>query len=175
MASPFAAANGPPITGYQLGAELLNFGASIAFMGVDASAFARYFIRAERRTLGNLLPPLLGFATCFYTWLSLRTPAKVVGLVWLATGLLYGAWKTNWFTRKIEFSVPDKSGRQSQRTTNRGQTAVHLKTGQSQPDTGNRRRLWDSPRFTRHASRFTLHVSPSPSADSNHESSEILS
>ncbi len=103
-----AAASGPPITGYQLGAELLNFGASIAFMGVNASAFARYFIRAERRTLGNLLPPLLGFATCFYIWLSLRTPAKVVGLVWLATGLLYGASKTNWFTRKIEFSVPDE-------------------------------------------------------------------
>jgi len=104
-----ASAGGPPITGYQLGAELLNFGASIAFMGVNASAFVRYFVRAERRTLGNLLPPLLGFAVCFYIWLSLRTPAKVVGLVWLASGLLYGAWKTNWFTRKIEFAVPDEN------------------------------------------------------------------
>ena len=103
-----AKAGGPPITGYQLGAELLNFGASIAFMGVNASAFVRYFVRSERRTLGNLLPPLLGFAVCFYIWLSLRTPAKVVGLVWLASGLLYGAWKTNWFTRKIEFAVPDE-------------------------------------------------------------------
>jgi len=102
-----ASAGGPPITGYQLGAELLNFGAAIAFMGVNASAFVRYYVRAERRTLGNMLPPLLGFAVCFYIWLSLRTPAKVVGLVWLATGLLYGAWKTNWFARKIEFAAPE--------------------------------------------------------------------
>jgi hypothetical protein len=57
-----ANAGGPPITGYQLGAELLNFGASIAFMGVNASAFVHYFVRGERRTLGNFLPPLLGFA-----------------------------------------------------------------------------------------------------------------
>ena len=103
-----ANAGGPPITGYQLGAELLNFGAAIAFMGVNASAFVRYYVRAERRTLGNMLPPLLGFAVCFYIWLSLRTPAKVVGLVWLATGLLYGAWKTNWFARKIEFAAPEE-------------------------------------------------------------------
>ena len=103
-----ATAGGPPITGYQLGAELLNFGASIAFMGVNASAFVRYFVRAERRTLGNFLPPLLGFSVCFYIWLSLRTPAKVVGMVWLTTGLLYGAWKTNWFRRKIEFAAPEE-------------------------------------------------------------------
>jgi putrescine importer len=103
-----ANAAGPPITGYQLGAELLNFGASIAFMGVNASAFVRYFVRAERRTLGNLLPPLLGFVVCLYIWLSLRTPAKVAGLAWLATGLLYGAWKTKWFRQKITFTEPEE-------------------------------------------------------------------
>jgi len=103
-----ANAVGPPITGYQLGAELLNFGASIAFMGVNASALVRYFVRAERRTLGNLLPPLLGFTVCLYIWLSLRTPAKVVGVVWLATGLLYGARKTKWFREKITFAEPEE-------------------------------------------------------------------
>ena len=103
-----ADASGPPITGYQIGAELLSFGASIAFMGVNASAFVRYFVRAERRTLGNLLVPLLGFIVCLYIWLSLRTPAKVVGLIWLASGLCYGAWKTKWFTRKLEFAAPDE-------------------------------------------------------------------
>jgi putrescine importer len=102
-------AGGPPISGYQLGAELLNFGASIAFMGVNAAAFARYFVRAERRTLGNLLPPLLGFAVCFYIWLSLRTPAKVVGMAWLAAGILYGAWKTKGFTHRLEFAAPDET------------------------------------------------------------------
>ncbi|MCX6905231.1 MAG: APC family permease, partial [Verrucomicrobia bacterium] len=69
---------------YQLGAELLNFGAFIAFMGVNASAFVRYFVRNPRKTLGNLLPPLLGFVVCLYIWLSLRPLAMVVGAVWLA-------------------------------------------------------------------------------------------
>ena len=113
-----ARAAGPPITGYQLGAELLNFGASVAFMGVNASALVRYYFRAERRTLGNLLPPLLGFLVCFYIWASLRTPAKVVGLAWLATGILYGAWKTNWFRRPLEFANPeDETPRASAQTS----------------------------------------------------------
>jgi hypothetical protein len=34
--------------------------------------------------------------------------AKEVGLVWLALGLLYGAWKTRGFRRKIEFAAPDE-------------------------------------------------------------------
>ena len=36
--------------GYQLGAEVLNFGALIAFMGVNLAAFVRYFIREGKRT-----------------------------------------------------------------------------------------------------------------------------
>ena len=34
---------------YQLGAEMLNFGAFIAFMGVNCAAFMRYWVRARRR------------------------------------------------------------------------------------------------------------------------------
>src|SRR5205085_4289486 len=33
---------------YQLGAELLNFGAFIAFMGVNAAAFTHYYLRVKR-------------------------------------------------------------------------------------------------------------------------------
>jgi hypothetical protein len=46
---------------------------------------------------------VLGFLICFYIWLSLRTPAKVVGFLWLLTGVLYGAWKTQGFRKAIEF------------------------------------------------------------------------
>ena len=35
---------------YEKGAEMLNFGAFIAFMGVNIAAFFRYFLRAERKT-----------------------------------------------------------------------------------------------------------------------------
>ena len=39
---------------YGLGAELLNFGAFIAFMGVNLSALLHYWWRAEQKTLVNL-------------------------------------------------------------------------------------------------------------------------
>ncbi len=91
---------------YQLAAEMLNFGAFIAFMGVNAAAFRRYFLRGER-TVWNCLAPLAGLAICFYLWLHLRTPAKIAGCAWLAAGVLYGAWKTRGFRgRVIAFEVP---------------------------------------------------------------------
>jgi putrescine importer len=88
---------------YGLGAELLNFGAFIAFMGVNFSALVHYWWRAERKTLGNLLPPLVGFLICGYLWWSLSWPARLAGFAWLATGIAYGAWKTQGFRRPIEF------------------------------------------------------------------------
>ena len=88
---------------YGLGAELLNFGAFIAFMGVNLSALLHYWWRAERRTLLNLLPPLLGFLICGYLWWSLSWPARFAGFAWLATGVAYGAWKTQGFRKPIEF------------------------------------------------------------------------
>lgn len=91
---------------YQLSAEMLNFGALIAFMGVDAAAFKRFYLRGDR-TLGNLLPPVAGFAVCLYLWLSLRRPAIIAGSAWLVAGILYGAWKTRGFRgRLISFDVP---------------------------------------------------------------------
>ena len=92
---------------YQLGAELLNFGAFIAFMGVNAAAFVRYWVRAEKKTAGNFIPPLLGFFICLYIWLSLRTPAKLAGMAWVAVGVIYGAFKTKGFRSSLlSFELP---------------------------------------------------------------------
>jgi amino acid transporter len=92
---------------YGLGAELLNFGAFIAFMGVNLSALLHYWWRAERKELLNLVPPLLGFVICAYLWWSLSVPARLVGFLWLLTGIAYGAWKTQGFRRPIEFREAD--------------------------------------------------------------------
>jgi putrescine importer len=75
---------------YQLGAELLNFGAFIGFMGVNASAFAHYWLRGKDRRWTQFVVPLAGFAVCLYIWLSLRTPAKIAGFAWLVCGAVYG-------------------------------------------------------------------------------------
>jgi len=88
---------------YSLGAQLLNFGALIAFMGVNASAFVRYYLRSERKSVWPFILPTLGFIICFYLWLSLDIKAVIVGICWLTTGVLYGAWRTNWFKKPLLF------------------------------------------------------------------------
>jgi putrescine importer len=88
---------------YPIGAQLLNFGALIAFMGVNASSFTRYFLHGEKRTFGNLIVPFLGFSICLYLWISLGINAKIVGLCWLTAGVLYGAYRTNWFRKPLNF------------------------------------------------------------------------
>jgi amino acid transporter len=89
---------------YPLGAQLLNFGALIAFMGVNASSFVHYFLRAEKKNLWAFLVPVLGFLICLYLWLSLGNKAKIVGICWLTAGVLYGAWRTSWYRKPIRFA-----------------------------------------------------------------------
>ena len=93
---------------YQTGAELLNFGAFVAFMGVNVAALSHYYLRSSdrgpRSIALNLIPPLLGFFVCFYIWWSLRTPAKIAGFAWLLAGLIYCAWKTNFFRQQLQLA-----------------------------------------------------------------------
>jgi amino acid transporter len=93
------------VLSYSFGAELLNFGALVAFTGVNLCAFVHSYGRARRRTLVHLLPPVLGFAVCGYLWLSLGTKAKLAGLCWLGAGVLYGAWRTSCYRKPLEFDT----------------------------------------------------------------------
>jgi putrescine importer len=91
---------------YERGAELLNFGALIAFMGVNLAALVRYFVRGQK-TASNLLPPGLGFLICALLWWNLSLPAKKLGVIWLAVGIAYGAWRTRGFRRElVKFDAP---------------------------------------------------------------------
>jgi putrescine importer len=91
---------------YGLGAEMLNFGALIAFMGVNAAALLRYFVRADEKKVWNFIPPVVGFFICLALWLSLSRPAMIVGSIWMAVGILFGVWKTKWFREPLSFEVP---------------------------------------------------------------------
>ena len=82
---------------YERGVELLNFGAFIAFMGVNAAAFVRYFLRAAEKRWTNLAFPVLGFSICFFIWLNLSRPAKIFGGAWILVGIIYGAVRTRGF------------------------------------------------------------------------------
>jgi amino acid transporter len=89
---------------FELGAQLLNFGALIGFMGVNLAALARYYLRDNRKHILNLVLPITGFLICLYLWCNLSRAAKLAGLAWLSTGFLYGAWKTQGFRQRIEFA-----------------------------------------------------------------------
>jgi amino acid transporter len=98
------------IISYGLGAEMLNFGALIAFMGVNAAAFVRYYLRAQEKRITHLLPPLLGFFICLLLWINLSWPAKIAGSVWMAAGIAFGAWKTRGFRGNlVNFEIPPEN------------------------------------------------------------------
>ncbi|MGD0799813.1 MAG: APC family permease [Terracidiphilus sp.] len=93
--------------GYDHGVELLNFGALIAFMGVNLASLTRYFIRGEDRSPSQLIVPVLGFLICFFIWIHLSRLAWIAGPIWIASGLVYGAWKTRGFRAElVNFDVP---------------------------------------------------------------------
>ena len=92
---------GALLISFERGVELLNFGALLAFMGVNAAALLRFYVRDTKRRWFNLLSPCLGFLICFALWLSLSWRAKVLGVVWMALGIAYGAYNTRGFRREL--------------------------------------------------------------------------
>jgi putrescine importer len=86
---------------YQHAGELLNFGAFLAFMGVNLACFWQFGVRRqqgyERRVLADVVLPLIGFLFCGLIWVNLNMVAKTVGGIWFAIGILYVGYKTNWF------------------------------------------------------------------------------
>ena len=93
--------------GYDLGTQLLNFGALLAFMGVNLASLTHYYIRGADRRLWQLIPPVLGFIICLFIWLHLSRTALWAGAIWMALGLLLGAWKTKGFQSDlVNFDLP---------------------------------------------------------------------
>jgi putrescine importer len=92
---------------YEIGAEALNFGAFIAFMGVNAAAFVHYWLHGKSRKLSHLLVPVFGFIICGFIWVHLSRPALVLGAVWMVAGITYGAIRTRGFRSElVNFDVP---------------------------------------------------------------------
>ena len=94
-------------TGFDLAASMLNYGALVGFMGVNAAAFMRFYWRAERRRLINLVLPVAGFLVCVTLWWNLSTQARLLGGVWMAIGIVVAAWKSRGFrANTITFEIP---------------------------------------------------------------------
>jgi len=73
---------------YESGAELLNFGAFIAFMGVNAAAFIHYKFRSSEKVFLPAAMPILGFVVSAFIWANLSHKAQFLGVAWILVGLL---------------------------------------------------------------------------------------
>jgi amino acid transporter len=90
---------------YQRAAELLNFGAFLAFMGVNIATLRYFYFRnSEKKKIRNvmldLILPFLGFVVCFIIWISLPAPSKILGGAWMILGLVYLCFQTKGFRKK---------------------------------------------------------------------------
>ena len=92
---------GSLLLSFERAAELLNFGAFLAFMGVNLASLRHYYFLqgdvAKRSWVRDALVPTLGFLFCLGIWLNLPRPAQVVGGLWLVGGVGYDAIRTRGF------------------------------------------------------------------------------
>ncbi len=92
---------------YEIGAQCLNFGAFIAFMGVNAAAFVHHLRHEKSKNLSGFLVPALGFLICAFIWANLSSKALILGAVWMTAGITYGAIRTRGFRAElVTFEVP---------------------------------------------------------------------
>jgi amino acid transporter len=86
---------------FQHAGELLNFGAFLAFMGVNLATFWQFGVVSKpgykRRVLVDIVLPLAGFAFCALIWGNLNPLAKTAGGIWFAIGIIYVGVKTRGF------------------------------------------------------------------------------
>lgn len=83
--------------------SLISFGALLGFVLVNLSVVFHYFIKGKKRSNGDivkyLILPLMGFAICGYLIFNIANQAKILGLIWLAVGIVYAAATTNLFRK----------------------------------------------------------------------------
>jgi len=92
-------------------AEIVTFGALLAFMGVNLAALMHFWFAPQalltRRFFLDAFVPGFGIAFCLLLLVSLQSWTKYAGAAWLVIGILYGAYKTRGFTVRpqlIDFS-----------------------------------------------------------------------
>ena len=84
--------------GWERAVEILNFGALLAFMAVNAAALKHFAFGGDPSRKVNIfldvLSPVLGFLFCLVIFLGLQSSTLVAGAIWLAVGGVYLLFKT---------------------------------------------------------------------------------
>lgn len=78
---------GALLISYGRGAELLNYGALLAFMGVNVSSAVLGWREGRGSQWFWILISVLGFVVCGFIWLNLSHVAKIAGTIWAIFGI----------------------------------------------------------------------------------------
>ena len=83
------------------GVELVSFGAITGFILVNISVPVYFLMRkgcrGGRAIFNYAVLPLIATAICVYLWFNMATTAKIIGIIWLAIGIIILAIKTKGF------------------------------------------------------------------------------
>ena len=89
---------------WQLAAEIVTFGALLAFSSVNLVAFLHLWVASDRTRRKNFfadaLVPGFGCVFCFGLLLGLQPWTRYAGAAWLLLGGIYAAYRTRMFTSK---------------------------------------------------------------------------
>jgi putrescine importer len=80
---------------YQLGTELLNYGALLAFMGVNVASAVMAWRTKETDRWTPMLLSGSGFVVCFFLWLNLGPTARWAGTAWAVLGIALWLFRRN--------------------------------------------------------------------------------
>jgi amino acid transporter len=94
---------GALVFSYQLGTELLNYGALLAFMGVNLASMLRGWRHGRFTQLAPILLSLGGLITCALLWWNLGPLAKAAGTGWALLGILL------WIVRRRSTVLPGEA------------------------------------------------------------------
>jgi amino acid transporter len=87
---------------WELAAEIVTFGALLAFTAVNLVALLHFWFSPQAADSRNFFTdaflPAFGSVFCFVLLIGLQTWTKYAGLTWLGIGLIYASYRTRMFT-----------------------------------------------------------------------------
>jgi len=89
--------------------SMVNFSMLLVWSLVNITTFYYYIIRkVEKNYFRDLLCPLIGLLLVGYTFISLKSDAKIAGLIWLGIGVIFMFYLI--YVKKVDISFSSDSG-----------------------------------------------------------------
>ena len=86
--------------------RLVNFGALTSFCILHATVVWHFFIKnKDGKWFTHLILPLFGFIITFYTWISLDSASKTMGIIWVIVGIAYYIIITKALKKNVKLDV----------------------------------------------------------------------